>query len=270
MKAKRFSNGSFGDRVMAVKKKPLVFTITFVFYLVQFNYAQNGYGFTHAKGTSLIHPRGDDSLSRKIRKHEDLETELELYPLNLIRPGDPVVKNEAMFDYHLYSNNEKLLGGVRFFADANTHYESSREMKDLIMYTEGYFGYKYFQIGAEVGSITGEEYLSIGPQITAYDNLIFKRVSIISRIVPDYVLGYEYTTQELKLFHVFKLSSTGMGRIALTSKQMVIQASAWISLEKLKGVFFGVEYEYNNATYFNNNKFEVNNELFFGVKFELF
>ncbi len=270
MKAKEFSIKINRFSLTCLSSIQIYFLISFLLFANTSGNAQNGYGFSRAKGLSLIHPRGDDSLSREIRKHEDLETELELYPLNIIRPGDPVVKHEAMFDYHLYSNNEKLLGGVRFFADANTHYEGARDMKDLIMYTEGYFGTKIFQLGAEVGSITGQEFLSIGPQITAYDNLVFKRVSLISRVFPDYVFGYEYTTQELKLFHIFKLSSTGMGRATFPTNQMVIQASLWISLEKLRGVFFGVEYEHNNATYFNNNKFETNDELFFGVKFELF
>lgn len=206
---------------------------------------------------------------RKIKKHEDLETELELYPLNMIHPRDPIVKNEAMFDYHRFSRNEKLLGGVRFFADANTHYEGSRDMKDLILYTTAYFGFRNFQMGAEIGSITNQEYLSVGPQFTSYDNEVFKRVSIITRIVPDLIFGYEFTTQEVKLFDGIKLSGTGMGRVAYPANEIIIQASAWLSSEKMRGVYFGFEYEYNNARYFNNNRFEANNELFLGIKFEL-
>ena len=208
-------------------------------------------------------------VKRKHPKHEDLETELEIYPLNLVVPSDPVIKNEAMFDYHRYNNTEKLVYGVRFFGDANTHWAGKRDMKDLLMYTEAYYGYKSFQLGVESGTVTGEEYLSIGPQYANYDSKLFKRVSVISRVFPDYVLGYEFTTQEADLFHVVKLSSTGMGRLVLPTNQTVIQASLWASFEQLKGVFWGVEYEYNNASQYNNFKFETNHELFFGVKVEL-
>src|SRR5687767_6497722 len=44
-------------------------------------------------------------------EHKDLETELEIYPFNIGVPSDPSVKNEAMFDYHLYSDDERFLGG---------------------------------------------------------------------------------------------------------------------------------------------------------------
>jgi hypothetical protein len=53
------------------------------------------------------------------------------------------------------------------------------------------------------------------------------------------------------------------------SYQTVVQASLWTSFEKLKGVYFGVEYEYNSAKFYNNFKFETNSELFFGIKVEL-
>ena len=247
--------------------------LLFVFIALFFNmtlFSQLNFGEVPKDKNGKIHTKEEEDAIRKQKKHKDLETELELYPVNLLNFRDPVIKNEAMFDYHLYSKNEKLLGGVRFFGDANTHYEGTREMKDLIMYTSGYFGFKNFQMGAEIGSISSEEYISVGPQFTSYDNLIFKRVSIISRVVPDFILGYEFTTQEAKLFKQVKISGTGMGRMVLPSNETVIQASLWLSFEKLKGAFFGVEYEYNNAKYFNNNKFETNNELFFGVKFELY
>ncbi len=208
-------------------------------------------------------------VKRKHAKHEDLETELEIYPFNIIVPEDPVIKNEAMFDYHKYDNSEMFIYGVRFFGDANTHWAGKRDMKDLLMYTEMYYGYKSFQLGLETGTVTGEEYLSLGPQYTYYDSKIFKRVSIISRVLPDYVLGYEFTSQEAELFHKIKISSTGMGRIVLPTNQTVIQASIWTSFEGLKGVFFGFEYEYNNAQFYNNFRFETNHELFFGVKAEL-
>jgi len=202
-------------------------------------------------------------------KHGNLETELEFYPFNMIIPNDPVIKNEAMFDYHKFSPTEKYLYGVRFFADANTHWAKTRDMKDLIMYTEIYYGLKNFQIGAESGTVTGEEYLSVGPQLVHYDSKLFRRASLVSRVLPDFVLGYEFTTQEFNFYDHVKISSTGMGRMVLPSYQTVIQASVWISFEKLKGLYFGIEYEYNSASSYNNFRFETNNELFFGIKAEL-
>ena len=207
--------------------------------------------------------------NHKLLKHENLETELELYPFNIVVPDDPVIKNEAMFDYHVETNDEKMLLGARFFSDANTHYEDTRDMKDLIMYTEAYYGWKMLQLGLEVGSVTGEEYISVGPQFTTYDHLIFKRMSVVTRLYPDVVVGYEYTTQEGHISKNIMISSTGMGRLVFPSKQTVTQVSLWISFEKPSGVFIGVEYEYNNALGFNNYKYERPNELFFGVKFEL-
>ncbi len=202
-------------------------------------------------------------------KHQTLETELEIYPFNIVVPDDPVIKNEAMFDYHNLFKQEKFLGGIRFFADANTHWAKARDMKDLILYTELYYGFKNFQIGIETGSVTGQEYLSLGPQYTHYDSKSFKRVSLISRVLPDYVLGYEFTSQEINIFQKMTVSSTGMGRIVLPSNQMVIQASIWFSLHSISGIYVGLEYEYNNAKYFNNYRYETKNELFLGVKFEL-
>jgi hypothetical protein len=225
-------------------------------------------------GQSMAQPKTDirltDTLFSKERvKHEALETELEIYPFNMVVPNDPVIKNEAMFDYHLFFKKEKLLGGIRFFADANTHWAKARDMKDLILYTEIYYGFKNFQIGAETGSVTGQEYLSLGPQFTHYDSKLFKRASLVSRVLPDYVLGYEFTTQEANLSHNMKISSTGMGRIVLPSNQTVIQASIWVSFKNIRGIYFGMEYEYNNAAYFGNFRFETNHELFFGLKAEL-
>lgn len=142
-------------------------------------------------------------------------------------------------------------------------------MKDLIMYTEFYYGLKNFQLGVETGSVTAEEYVSIGPQFVTYDSKIFRRASLVSRVFPDFVLGYEYTTQEFKLFDHVNISSTGMGRMVFPSYQTVSQASLWLSFEKVKGIYFGVEYEYNSASSYNNFKFTTNNELFFGIKAEL-
>lgn len=50
-----------------------------------------------------------NSNTEAIAKHDNLETELEFYPLNIIVPSDPVFKNEAMFDYHKFSANEKTI-----------------------------------------------------------------------------------------------------------------------------------------------------------------
>ncbi len=215
------------------------------------------------------HPSSSNSTIESIVKHDNLETELEFYPFNLIVPSDPVIKNEAMFDYHKFTANEKSLYGVRFFADANTHWVKTRDMRDLIMYTELYYGFRHFQIGAESGTVTAQEYLSIGPQFVTYDSKIFRRAAIVSRVVPDLVLGYEFTTQEFNLFDHVKISSTGMGRMVFPTYQTVIQASVWASFEKLKGLYFGFEYEYNNATFYNNFRFETNSEVFFGIKAEL-
>lgn len=203
-------------------------------------------------------------------KHKALETELELYPLNLIDLHDPVIKNEAMFDYHEFLAEDKLLTGLRFFADANTHWAESRDMEDLLMYTEFYFGFSNFQIGAETGSITGNEYLSIGPQLTHYDKRFFKRISLIIRLYPDFVIGYEHTTAELKLLNTINLSSTGMGRMVFPSEQTVLQLSLWLSSPKIKHFFIGVEYEYNNARQFNYIRHETPNVLFLGLKVELY
>ena len=214
-------------------------------------------------------PLSTPTAVKEIVKHDALETELEFYPFNMVVPNDPVIKNEAMFDYHMFHNEGKLLSGIRFFADVNTHWAKTRDMKDLILYTEFYYGFKHFQIGAETGSVTAQEYLSIGPQFVSYDSKIFRRVALISRILPDYVLGYEFTTQETDILPRVKISSTGMGRIVLPSNQTVIQASVWVSFENIKGIYFGMEYEYNNAQYFNNYRYETNHELFFGIKVEL-
>lgn len=215
----------------------------------------------------------ENSISRDapkdIVKHDDLETELEFYPFNMIVPSDPVIKNEVMFDYHKSYKQEKLLAGVRFFADANTHWAKTRDMKDLIMYTEVYYGFKNFQLGAETGSVTAQEYLSIGPQYVGYDTRLFRRVALVSRVLPDFVLGYEFTSQEFNIHNKVKISSTGMGRMVFPSYQTVAQVSLWTSFEKIKGIYFGVEYEYNSATFYNNWKYETNHELFFGIKAEL-
>lgn len=60
-----------------------------------------------------------------------------------------------------------------------------------------------------------------------------------------------------------------MCRILVPSDEQIIQVSTWVSFEKLHGVFLGIEYEYNNAAYFNSHAYERNHEFFLGVKFEL-
>jgi hypothetical protein len=222
-----------------------------------------------AQTPSSTDDKNSEKNSAVIARHDNLETELEFYPFNIIIPSDPVIKNEAMFDYHKFSRTEKSLSGLRFFGDANTRWMNTRDMKDLIMYTEFYYGLKHFQIGAETGSVTAQEYLSIGPQYVAYDSRLFRRVALVSRVAPDFVLGYEFTTQEFKLFDGVKISSTGMGRMVFPSYQTVIQASLWTSFEKMNGIYFGVEYEYNSARFYNDFKFAHNSELFLGIKAEL-
>lgn len=198
-----------------------------------------------------------------------LEAELEIYPVNILHVTDRLVKNEAMIDYHLFSKNERQIFGMRFFVDEITHLGEKRHMKDLFIYTQIYYGFKIFQLGAEIGSVTGQHYISFGPQYTHYDASLFKRISLITRVFPDYLIGYEYTTKELEVFHGTYLSSTGTGRMVLPCNQQVIQASIWVSFDKLEGLYFGAEYEYNNASEFNHFKFETPSEFFVGVKAEL-
>lgn len=225
---------------------------------------------------STLHPREWHEKIGEIAPEEPhyvddghLETEIEAYPFNVVVPNDPVVKNEVMINFHRFLKNDKYLLNARFFADGNTHWKKHRDMKDLIMYTEMVFGWKNFQLGAEIGSVTGAEYLSFGPQFTAINNKIFKRVAIITRVFPDRVIGYEYTTKELKISKGALLSSTGTSRIVFPSKQKVYQASLWLSFEKWKGIYTGLEFEHNNANIYNNIVFERPNELFLGIKFEL-
>ena len=196
-----------------------------------------------------------------------LNAELEIYPINAVNPTDPVIKNEAMFDYHDFYKGDHLFN-VRFFGDANTHWDKERDMEDLIMYSEIVYGFKYVQFGFETGTVTGKEYIGLGINLTAYDTKIFKRASLVTRIFPDYVVGYEYTTKELKIFHNVFLSSTGTSRIILPNMEMVIQASAWISFEKFPNFYIGMEYEYNNANFYHTIRRETPHELFGGIKIE--
>lgn len=260
MATKKISGISF-LWLSSLKNILAVFFLTFVLFKT--------YGQTKADETGIDSHSFSTGNEKKIVKHDALETELEFYPFNMIVPSDPVIKNEAMFDYHVYHKDDKLLSGVRFFADVNTHWAKTRDLKDLIMYTEFYYGLRNFQVGVEIGSVTGQEYLSIGPQFVIYDSRVFRRISLVSRIFPDYALGYEYTTQEGVLFSNVKISSTGIGRMVFPSYQAVLQASLWLSFEKIKGMYFGVEYEYNNAKSYNNFLFERNGELFLGLKAEL-
>lgn len=225
---------------------------------------------------STFHPREWHEKMGEIAPEEPhyvdnghLETEIEAYPFNVVVPNDPVVKNEVMINFHRFIKDHKYLINSRFFLDANMHWKGHRDLKDLIMYTEFVFGYELIQLGAEIGTVTGSEYISVGPQLTAVNNKIFKRVALVTRIFPDRVLGYEYTTKEMKFIKGSLLSSSGTSRFVLHSKQKVYQASLWLSFEKWKGVYMGFEYEHNNANIFNNIVFERPNELFFGVKFEL-
>jgi hypothetical protein len=245
------------------------FFLYFAAVLVQeFMFCASTLGQSKSEPSSFDQPLLSFSKAADIVRHDNLETEIEFYPLNLIVPNDPVVKNEVMFDYHRFNTSGKLLGGIRFFADANTYWASERDMKDLIMYTEAYYGFKNFQLGLESGSVTGQEYLSIGPQYVGYDTKWFRRVALVTRVMPDFTLGYEFTTQEFDVTENFRLSSTGMGRIVFPSYQTVSQVSLWASFKNIKGIYFGVEYEYNSAASYNNWKV-TNHELFLGIKAEL-
>ena len=197
-------------------------------------------------------------------EEKKLELEGELYFRNLIHFPENVIKNEVMIDYHendTSRSGRKTLLGLRFFNDANLHWEH-RQMTDLIWYTEAYWGLRNFQIGAELGSVSGLEYISAGPQLTSYNNPLFKRCALNTRVIPDLIFGYEFTTQELKIGPIH-LSSTGTGRFIVPTKQFVVQASLWISSKNLKSLYWGFEYEYNSS------KIENPQELFFGMKLEL-
>lgn len=190
-----------------------------------------------------------------------LITELEIYPLNISELKNEIVKVEAMFDYHdLVGKKQQILRGVRFFGDANFHWKE-QHMHDLIWYTEGYIGYnKYLQLGGELGSISDNGYIGLGPQFTYYCDKFFKRFSINTRIWPSLVLGYEYTTEEN--IGRATISSTGMGRFDVKSNQLLLQASLWLSFKKMHRVYYGVEYEYNNT------HSELPHDVFGGIKLE--
>ena len=197
------------------------------------------------------------------RIDKKLEVELELYPFNVLDFSEEVVKVEVMFDYHDYiGKNKNQMIGVRYFNDVNVH-TGHRDMTDLIWYTEMYTGFKHWlQFGGEIGSVSGQEYLSLGPEYVDYNNVLFKRIAINTRIFPDRVLGYEYTSQEFDIGKL-TLSSTGTGRIIFPSNKQVVQFAFWMSHHRFDHIFFGGEYEYNNS------RVEKPNELFFGLKFEL-
>ena len=72
-------------------------------------------GQSESEGNSVPQPVVSSTTPKEIVKHDNLETEIEFYPFNLIVPSDPVVKNEVMFDYHRFHKQDKLLGGIRFF-----------------------------------------------------------------------------------------------------------------------------------------------------------
>lgn len=197
------------------------------------------------------------------RKDKKLEVELELYPFNALNIKEEVVKVEVMFDYHDFiGKNQKQMVGVRYFSDVIVQ-TGHRDMTDLIWYTEMYTGFKHWlQFGGEIGSVSGQEYMSLGPEFVDYNSAIFKRVAINTRVFPDLVLGYEYTSQELEAGK-FSISSTGTGRMLFPSNKQVVQFAFWVSHHRFDHLFIGGEYEYNNS------RIEKPNELFFGVKFEL-
>jgi hypothetical protein len=236
---------------------------------------------TNASGheTGIDHRLNSDEPKKKLTllspgrhiHHRELEAELEVYPFNILVPAEPVIKNEVVIDYHRFSENEKWLGGARFFLVTGTHYRDIRETHGLLMYTEGYFGSRCLQLGGEVGSLAGVEYLSVGPQIAIYDNLVFKRLALISRVYPDYVLGYEFTTQEFHVLKNLKWSATGMCRYLPYPDERIFQFSSWFSLTHLEWISVGVEYEYHKVPDVSNSHSpeESPHELYLGVRFEL-
>lgn len=208
--------------------------------------------------------------THEIKASNKLEVELEIYPVNLLHLMDEIIKNEVMFDYHNYIGKaSNRLVGIRYFNDVNIH-PGQREMTDLIWYTEMYIGLKHWlQLGGEIGSVSGQEYLSFGPEYVDYDNRLFKRVAINTRVFPEFVWGYEYTTQDFEIGKI-AISSTGTGRLILPSEKHeipaekhVIQSALWFSHTSHHKFFFGAEYEYNSS------RSELPHELFLGIKLEL-
>jgi hypothetical protein len=201
---------------------------------------------------------------RKHHEEKRLELEGELYFRNLIYLPENVLKSEILIDYHDNDSafyGKKTLFGLRFFDLINEQWEN-RQLIDLIWYTEGYWGFKHFQLGAEMGTLSGQEYISVGPQFTDYNTRIFKRFALNTRVFPDLIFGYEFTTQELEFGH-FRLSSAGTSRFIMSTEQFLIQSSIWVSSKMMKSLYWGFEYEYNSS------KIEKPQELFFGLKVEL-
>lgn len=221
-------------------------------------------------------------------KHQSklLEFKTEFYPLPLIPEfNNNTIKIEIIGNYH-NTFLKKSIYGVHFYYDGNTHWKE-HQLEDLLTYTEVFAGWKYFQFGLEIGSLSGKEYHSFGPQATLYDFIevkdkhIFERISIIGRtfIMQDsleghkmhYISGYEYSTNG---FHIgsskrtnFEISSTGMGRFFIPSYQRVLQASLWlrcvpkVNKKNQPIISFGFEWE-------NNTALTNQHELYFGTEID--
>lgn len=231
----------------------------------------------------------------KEKEHFRLESEIEGYFRDVLEPEKNFGKVEAMIDWHDYylrkkekvnlskqehkkSNplkpkKEKVnLLGIRYFNDANLHI-SKKDMTDLIWYAEAYYGKRLFQVGVEVGSVSGKEYLGIGPQFTIYDHGCFKRLAVNMRAWPSVtdpepVFGAEYTSQELTNDRV-TFSSTGMVRWILNTGQTVVQSSIWLSFADYENFYLGAEYEFNNEQKYNQFVKDSKNTIFVGIKVEL-
>lgn len=185
-----------------------------------------------------------------------LEIEQELYPIDLKNLYSNLIKVETLVD--LYKVNGGINYGLRSFFNINYH-TGSDNFKDMVMYTQSYVGRKWYAIGAEIGSIGNKkDYFSLGPQLVIYDRWKFERLSVNSRVWPEYVLGAEYTTEEF--FHC--VSSTGMFRHLMETGEIVAQASIWVKPFRIDNLNLGVEYEFNNSKIQGEE-----HEFFLGIKF---
>ncbi len=249
--------------------------------------------------TLTIYAQTDSTKEKECLKERPLEVKFEFYPLPLFPSfNNKTVKIETIVNYH-NSFLHRGIYGVHFYYDGNTHWKE-HNMEDLLTYSEVFTGWKHFQFGLEIGSLSGQEYVAFGPQTTLYDfckikdKPVFERFSVISRgynledhidtlgdsknhkgfqYLNHYVVGYEYSTHGLPLWHSKKhhveLASTGMGRILLPSYQRVLQASAWFKFVPKtikKGhptVSVGLEWENNTALT------KSPHEVYFGVEIDL-
>jgi hypothetical protein len=204
--------------------------------------------------------------------------EAETYiPPNLFDLQELSTKDELMADYHKTTQNGNLFE-FRFYYDGNVYYTGDEHnLRDLVKNVQWSYGKKNVQISFENGTVTGKEYLGLGLKSTTFDNKFLKRGSAVAMYYPsksvnqfeNFVLGFEYTTQEVEWeYPGIILSSTGTGRLILPTGQTVVQGSVWFSTEKMDWLYIGIEYEYNNASHFNDITIKEPHELYLGFKIE--